>query len=170
VFRQPRETHASRRTGVHLARIAGAAEAPAAVPARRTLTPHIRNRGRDFRGHWRVAKKHTRQLPRKMAANHVGTSFALRSRAMRRTWGEVLLTIGTLAILMMVLVAIDPGVREQVSMRVSAPSASIADASHHARDLTTVIAQAAHNQSLEHAPLLIFGLAATVLTLFMLRT
>jgi hypothetical protein len=89
---------------------------------------------------------------------------------MRSTWNEVLMTIGTLTILVMVLVAIDPGVREQVSMRVSAPSVSIADAGHHARDLTTVIAQAARHQSLEHAPLLIFGLAATVLVLFMLRT
>jgi hypothetical protein len=105
-----------------------------------------------------------------MAENRVGTSFAFGSRAMRRTWSEVLMTIGTLAILVMVLVAVDDGVREQVSMRVSAPSVSIADASHHARDLTTVIAQAARHQSLEHAPLLIFGLAATVLVLFMLRT
>jgi hypothetical protein len=89
---------------------------------------------------------------------------------MRRTWSEVLLTIGTLTILVMVLVAVDPGVRDQVSMRVSAPSVSIADAGYHARDLTNVIAQAARHQSLEHAPLLIFALAAMVLVLFMLRT
>ncbi|HKB10633.1 MAG TPA: hypothetical protein VKD69_08260 [Vicinamibacterales bacterium] len=89
---------------------------------------------------------------------------------MRRTWTEVLLTFATLAILVMVLVAVDDGVREQVTMRVSAPSVSIADAGHQARDLTTVIAAAARSQSLAHAPLLIFAVAATVLTLFMLRT
>jgi len=82
----------------------------------------------------------------------------------------VLLTIGTLTVLVMVLVAVDDNVREQVTMRVSAPSVSIADASHHARDLTSVIAEAARHQSLAHAPLLIFGLVATVLVLFMLRT
>ncbi|HKB11088.1 MAG TPA: hypothetical protein VKD69_10550 [Vicinamibacterales bacterium] len=89
---------------------------------------------------------------------------------MRRTWSEVLLTVGTLTVLVMVLVAVDPRVREQVSMRVSAPTVSIADAGNHARDLTSVISQAARRQSLEHAPLLIFGLVATVLVLFMLRT
>ena len=89
---------------------------------------------------------------------------------MRRTWSEVLLTLGTLTVLVMVLVAIDPGVRDQVSMRMSAPSVSIADAGHHARDLTTVVADAARHQSLDHAPLVIFGLVATVLVLFMLRT
>jgi hypothetical protein len=105
-----------------------------------------------------------------MAENRVGTPFALGSRAMRRTWSEVLMTIGTLTILVMVLVAVDDGVRQQVMMRVSSPSVSIADAGHHARDLTAVIAEAARHQSLAHAPLLIFALAATVLVLFMLRT
>ncbi|HMF94978.1 MAG TPA: hypothetical protein VKE96_11810 [Vicinamibacterales bacterium] len=89
---------------------------------------------------------------------------------MRRTWSEVLLTLGALTVLVMVLVAIDPRVRDQVSMRMSAPSVSIADAGHHASDLTSVIAQAVRRQSLDHAPLVIFGLVATVLVLFMLRT
>jgi len=105
-----------------------------------------------------------------MAENRAGTRFALRSRAMRRTWSEVVLTVGTLTVLVMVLVAIDPGVRDQVSLRMSAPSVSIAAAGHHARDLASVIADAARRQSLDHAPMLIFGLVATVLVLFMLRT
>jgi len=133
-------------------------------------TPHIRNRAREFRVDARVAKRHTAGVLGKKVRIHPGTWFALRSRAMRRTWSEVLLTLGTLTVLVMVLVAIDPGVRDQVSMRMSAPSVSIADAGHHARDLTTVIADAARHQSLDHAPLVIFGLVATVLVLFMLRT
>ena len=44
------------------------------------------------------------------------------------------------------------------------------DVGQHVRDLTSVIAGAARDQSLEHAPLLIFALAATVLVLLMLRT
>jgi hypothetical protein len=90
---------------------------------------------------------------------------------MRRAWGEALMTVGTLTILLMVLVAVDGRVREQVSMRVlSRPTVQIEAAGQGARDLTSVIAEVVRDQSLTHAPLLIFALAATVLTLFMLRT
>jgi hypothetical protein len=90
---------------------------------------------------------------------------------MRRAWGEALLGAGTVLILLLVLVAIDPRVREQVSMRVvSRPSVEIAAAGARVHDLTSVLAAVARDQSASHAPLLIFALAATVLTLFMLRT
>jgi hypothetical protein len=90
---------------------------------------------------------------------------------MRRAWGEALMTVGSVGILLLLLIAVDGGVREQVSLRLlSRPAANIAVAGQHARDLTTVIAEAARDQSLTHAPLLIFTLAATVLVLFMLRT
>jgi hypothetical protein len=90
---------------------------------------------------------------------------------MRRAWGEALLTVGTLAILLMVLIAVDGRVREQFSTRVlSRPSTQIAAAGQHARDFTSVIVEVARDQSFAHAPLLIFALAATVLVLFMLRT
>jgi hypothetical protein len=80
------------------------------------------------------------------------------------------MTVGTLLVLLMVLVAVDDRVRDALSMRVSRPSVEIAAAGQHARDLTGVIVEVARDQSLAHAPLLIFALAATVLTLFMLRT
>jgi hypothetical protein len=91
---------------------------------------------------------------------------------MRRPWGEALLSIGTVAVILLVLVAVDDRVRDQFSMRFmsSRPSVEIAAAGQHARDLTSVIAEAARDQSLAHAPLLIFALAAVVLVLFMLRT
>jgi hypothetical protein len=91
---------------------------------------------------------------------------------MRRAWGEALMSIGTVAVILLVLVAVDDRVRDQFSMRFTAsrPSVGLATAGQQARDLTSVIAEVARDQSLAHAPLLIFSLAAVVLVLFMLRT
>jgi hypothetical protein len=81
------------------------------------------------------------------------------------------MSVGTVTLLLLVLIAVDPRVREQVSTRVIArPSVELAAAGQQARDFTTVIVQVARDQSSTHAPLLIFALAATVLVLFMLRT
>jgi hypothetical protein len=90
---------------------------------------------------------------------------------MRRPFGDALLSIGALAILLFALVSVDDRVREQVSLRLSArPSVELATAGAQVRDLTSVVFRAARDQSIDHAPLLIFSLAATVLVLFMLRT
>jgi hypothetical protein len=90
---------------------------------------------------------------------------------MRRAWGEVLMSVGTVTTLLLVLIAVDPRVREQLSTRViSRPSVELAAAGQHARDFTSVIVEVARDQSSTHAPLLIFALAGTVLVLFMLRT
>jgi hypothetical protein len=90
---------------------------------------------------------------------------------MRRAFGEVLMSAGTVAVLLIALVAVDDRVREQISQRFMArPSVELASAGHQVRNVTSVIAEAARDQSLEHAPLLIFALAAAVLVLFMLRT
>ena len=73
--------------------------------------------------------------------------------------------------LLLLLIAFDPRVREQVSLRaVSRPSVEIVTAGAKVHDLASVLAEVARDQSATHAPLLIFALAATVLTLFMLRT
>jgi len=89
-----------------------------------------------------------------------------------RRWREVLLSIGTLVVILLVLIGIDDRVRDQFSMHFlsSRPSVQLAAAGEQARDLTTVIAEVAHDQSVAHAPLLIFALVAVVLVLFMLRT
>jgi hypothetical protein len=81
------------------------------------------------------------------------------------------MSAGTVVILLLVLIGMDDRVREQLSLRVVAhPSVELASASRHLTDLSNVIAMAAREQSLSHAPLLIFSLAAAVLVLFMLRT
>ena len=90
---------------------------------------------------------------------------------MRRAFREALMSAGTVVILLLVLIAFDDRVRDQVMRRVVAhPSMELASAGRQVSNLTTVIAQAARDQSLGHAPLLIFTLAAAVLVLFMLRT
>jgi hypothetical protein len=90
---------------------------------------------------------------------------------MRRAFGEVLMSVGTVAVVLLVLVAVDDRVRGEMSQRfLSNPTQQIVSAGQHASNLTTVIAVAAREQSLAHAPMLIFALAAAVLTLFMLRT
>jgi hypothetical protein len=90
---------------------------------------------------------------------------------MRRAFGEALMSAGTVAILLVALVAVDDRVREEISRRLATPpSVDLASAEHQVRNLTSVIVAAARDQSLTHAPLLIFAMAATVLVLFMLRT
>lgn len=90
---------------------------------------------------------------------------------MRRGYREALMSAGTVMVLLLVLIAADNRVREQVSLRMFAkPSVELASAGRQVRDFTTVIVEVARDQSLGHAPLLIFSLASAVLVLFMLRT
>ena len=90
---------------------------------------------------------------------------------MPRAYREALMSVGTVVVLLMALVAFDDRVREHVSQRmVNHPSVELADAGRHLQEFTAVIATAVRQQSLGHAPLLIFTLAAAVLVLFMLRT
>jgi hypothetical protein len=91
---------------------------------------------------------------------------------MPRAFGEALMSVGALLALILTLAAFDVRVRDEISMRLGAggPSAQVADASATVRNLAGVVFDAMRDQSIEHAPLVIFVLAATVLVMFMLRT
>ncbi len=90
---------------------------------------------------------------------------------MRRGFREVLMSVGTMAILLLILVAADDRVRDQISRGfVAHPTVELASVGRQLSDVAHVVASAARDQSLGHAPLLIFTLAAAVLVLFMLRT
>ena len=90
---------------------------------------------------------------------------------MRRAYHEVLMSVGTVMILLLTLTAFDVRVREQVSRHLTmSPRMEVAGVGHQLRDLTSVIAQVARDQSFGHAPLLIFAFLSAVLMLFMLRT
>ena len=89
----------------------------------------------------------------------------------RRTFGEALISTGAVVLLLVTLVAIDDRVREQVSARFrSTPSADLVSASTTFQNIASVVFSAARYQTIQHAPLVIFVVAATLLTLFMLRT
>jgi hypothetical protein len=89
----------------------------------------------------------------------------------RRWFNDAVVSLGALTLLIVLLVAIDDRVRDQITARVHAgPSAQIADLGSRARDVAAILASAARDQSIEHAPLAIFVVAATVLVLFMVRT
>jgi hypothetical protein len=88
----------------------------------------------------------------------------------KRAIGDVMMSVGTLAVLIAILTAYDDRMREQVMRVQGDPSAHMASAGATIRSISAVVFTAAKNQSIEHAPLVIFVLLATILLLFMLRT
>ncbi len=90
---------------------------------------------------------------------------------MRRVFGETLTTIGGVLLVLLALVAFDGRVRDRLSaIAAGGPTAQIAGAGDRAHEIILVVLQAVRDQSLEHAPMMIFALAAMVLVLFMTRT
>jgi len=85
---------------------------------------------------------------------------------------DALLSGGGILVLLLTLVALDSRVRDHVSglFGASRSEGELVNAADQLRELGAVIFQAVHDQSIEHAPLVIFTLAAAVLVLFMLRT
>lgn len=88
---------------------------------------------------------------------------------MRRFFNDALISVGGLAILLLVLVSIDPRVREHVS-RIGNGVAAGEIGGTSAGDLGSIVMLAALDQSVAHAPLVLFAVAAAVLFFCMLRT
>ena len=78
--------------------------------------------------------------------------------------GSLICAIGVLG----ALVAFDDRVRERLSLEMSREG--LATWGERASGVATVILAVARDQSIEHAPLLVFSVVAVVLVLFMLRT
>jgi hypothetical protein len=90
---------------------------------------------------------------------------------MRRFLSESVGTFVCFAAVLGALVLVDQHVRDQASLLISdATSSSAAAWEVRAEALGSAIMQAARDQSLGHAPLLIFSVVAAVLVIFMLRT
>lgn len=91
---------------------------------------------------------------------------------MRRVTGETLMSAFGLLVLIAILVAFDPRVRDRVHTTVAHAGAeeTAASMTTTAGEVATAVLQSARDQSLDHAPLLVFGAAAAVLVTFMLRT
>lgn len=89
----------------------------------------------------------------------------------RRMCGDLLVSAGVLAAVLGVLVSIDVRVREQVHAAVNAASpAGIGDAGGRLREVGLALFEAARTQSIEHAPLVIVAVVATVLLLALARS
>lgn len=91
---------------------------------------------------------------------------------MRRVISDGLLSLGAVLLLLVALVSIDDRVRERVTGLVTTPPSSreIAGVGAQVESMSVVIYKAARDQSVENAPMVVFGVAAAVLVLFMLRT
>jgi hypothetical protein len=87
----------------------------------------------------------------------------------RRRVGDALVSVGVLAIVLGVLVSVDARVRERLETVVTtgAPDLGVPGAWGN---VGYVLFDAARTQSIDHAPLMIFVVCATVLLLFMWRT
>ena len=89
---------------------------------------------------------------------------------MRRVFGDAMISLCAVLLLLTLLVTVDPRVREQL-YGVWAPGAPVVTSvSKQVRNVTSVVLTAAADNGIDNAPLMIFALAATVLVLFMLRT
>jgi hypothetical protein len=91
---------------------------------------------------------------------------------MRRVINDAMISVGALVVLLVGLVSVDDRMRERLSAALSDPpnSAQIAHVGDRISEVSRVMFMALRDQSIEHAPLVIFGVAATVLVLFMVRT
>jgi hypothetical protein len=91
---------------------------------------------------------------------------------MRRAIGDALLTAGSALALVLALVLLDDRVREQLTAVFDPrhPTDALAGVGWRLGQVMAIVVAAARTQSFEHAPLVIFALAAAVLVLFMLRT
>jgi hypothetical protein len=90
----------------------------------------------------------------------------------RRRFSDFVLSACALFVLLAAMVLIDGRVREEISLRMNGARASteIVAVGSRARSLAGVMVEAAKSQTREHTPLVVFVVAATVLTIFMVRT
>jgi hypothetical protein len=91
---------------------------------------------------------------------------------MPRVMSDALISMGALVLLLASLVSIDERVREHVTNMLTTPpsSAEIVGAGVRIEQVSALVLKAARDQSVEHAPMVIFAVVATVLVLIMLRT
>ena len=91
---------------------------------------------------------------------------------MQRVISDAMITAGSAMALVLALVLFDDRVREQLGtiMDPHHPAAALTGMSGRVSEVATILAVAVRDMSLAHAPLMIFALAAGVLTIFMLRT
>ena len=89
---------------------------------------------------------------------------------LRRTCGDLLLSIGVLGAVVGVLVSVDERVQEQLQTAVSVTPAGLTAVGRQLGDVGLVLFEAMRTQSIEHAPLVIFAVVALTLLFAMTRS
>lgn len=99
-------------------------------------------------------------------------SVAERVPVMRRAFSDLLLSACALCVLLAALIVFDGRVRDEISVRMNGARASteIIATGARAKNLAVVVIEIAKDQTRQHTALVIFVVAATVLTVFMVRT
>jgi hypothetical protein len=97
------------------------------------------------------------------------TTIEVTTMRRARTWLTAATGVG---VLVLVLALVDYRVRAEIGRLASGrpPSQEVLAAGENAQNLAYIVVHAVRDQSIEHAPLTIFGLVALVLVLLMLRT
>lgn len=90
--------------------------------------------------------------------------------SIRRTLGDAVISLAALLFLLLMLVSVDGRVRDRVSVIWTPDSSELVGAGRELGSMVSVVFEAVKDQSVAHAPLALFTVAATVLVLFMLRT
>jgi hypothetical protein len=90
----------------------------------------------------------------------------------RRAIADALISIASVLVLLLGIIAIDARVRERALLLLEGKQLSVelTAAGERIAEFSRIAAQVAHDQGMEHAPVVIFVAAAAVLTIFMLRT
>jgi hypothetical protein len=105
--------------------------------------------------------------------------FAIRSgkeflvpEVIRRPFAGALTTAGGLCALLVGLAAIDDRVRDQVARAFTnrGPTEEFATVGSRLNEMALIATRAVGDQSIEHAPMVIFALAAAILVVLMTRT
>jgi hypothetical protein len=93
-------------------------------------------------------------------------------RSMRRAWGEALVSGACLTAVIAAVVGIDEHMRAKAASALSSHSVTgqLASGGEQLREVGWAVFALVRDQSLDHAPLMIFAVAGVVLTIFMLRT
>ena len=91
--------------------------------------------------------------------------------SVRRALSETAISVCALGVLVVALAASDGRVRDRIATYLSSrPTAELATAGEVVKDLVATVFQAARDQSIAHAPLVMFVVAGGALLLLMLRT
>ena len=89
---------------------------------------------------------------------------------MRRGLGDTLMSLAAVGVLLLALAAVQDRYRDRFSLLFGDSRAQLAGVGSDVRELTSMAIEAVRHHSIDHAPMVIFVLAAAVLVLFMLRT